>query len=161
MPSTEASRSAWNFTPSSMALVSPESTVAGVAKSKIVASGVTAFDASDAGLEPTPLVAGTLNVWLVPFFSPLPGAVVASAPTGVGVCALEPMYGVTVWPVIALSPSLFAGVHVTRADCDAASAATPVGAVGTTAPTGVTAFDGADTAPAPLAFSAWTVNVYV
>src|SRR4051794_1145094 len=71
------------------------------------------------------------------------------------------MYGVTVWPVIALSPSLFAGVHVTRADCDAASAATPVGAVGTTAPTGVTAFDGADTAPAPLAFSACTVNVYV
>src|SRR4051794_11268816 len=71
------------------------------------------------------------------------------------------MYGVTVWPVIALSPSLFAGVHVTRADCDAASAATPVGAGGPPAPTGVTAFAGADTAPAPLAFSACTVNVYV
>ncbi len=43
-------------------MVSPESTVAGVPKSKIVACGVTAFEAADAGLVPTALVAVTLNV---------------------------------------------------------------------------------------------------
>jgi hypothetical protein len=43
-------------------LASPESTVDGVAKSKIVASGLTALDGSDAGLVPTPLVAVTRNV---------------------------------------------------------------------------------------------------
>src|ERR1700745_892004 len=61
-PVTEPSRSALKATPNSTGLASPESTVAGVAKSKMVARGVTAFDAADAGLVPTAFVAVTLNV---------------------------------------------------------------------------------------------------
>ena len=51
-----------NFTPSSTAPLSPASTVAGVAKSKIVASGVTALEAADGAPVPTAFVAVTLNV---------------------------------------------------------------------------------------------------
>jgi len=62
MPVTDPLVSAVNFTPSSTEEVSPESTVAGVEKSKIVSSGVTALDAADAGPVPTPFVAETVNV---------------------------------------------------------------------------------------------------
>ncbi len=42
--------------------MSPASIVVGVAKSKIVSSGVTAVDAADAVPVPTPFVAATVNV---------------------------------------------------------------------------------------------------
>jgi hypothetical protein len=86
---------------------------------------------------------------------------VAEAPTCSGVCAAAPTYGVTVWPVIGLSPSLSGAVQVTRAEFDAGVARARVGAVGTTAACGVTALDCADAGPAPLTLSACTVNVYV
>ncbi len=86
-------------------------------------------------------------------------ALVADGPTGTGVCAAAPMYGVTVWPVIGLSPSPLGRVQVTRAWFDAGWALTPVGAVGTTAACGVTALDAAEAGPAPLAFSASTRKV--
>jgi type IV pilus biogenesis protein CpaD/CtpE len=62
MPVIAPSYSALNLTPSSTDVVSPESTSVGVAKSKIVACGVTASDAADAGPVPTSFVAVTLNV---------------------------------------------------------------------------------------------------
>jgi hypothetical protein len=62
------------------------------------AAGVTAFDEADAGPVPTPLVAVTTNVYVVPFVSP--GTVVEEAGgeplTVVGGCAVDPMNGVTV-----------------------------------------------------------------
>ena len=60
--------------------------------------GVTEFDAADAGPVPTALVADTLNVYAVPFVSPVTFAVVAGGfpVTVVGVCAVVPTYGVTV-----------------------------------------------------------------
>ena len=51
-----------NLTPSSTAPASPQSTVAGEAKSKIVACGVTALEAAEGALVPTAFVAVTLNV---------------------------------------------------------------------------------------------------
>jgi hypothetical protein len=63
--------------------------------------------------------------------------------------------------VIGLSPSPLGTSQLTRADDVAARASTFVGAVGTTAVCGVTALDGADAGPLPLAFAAVTVNVYV
>ena len=64
-----------------------------------------------------------------------------------GVCAAPPMYGVTVWPVIGLSPSLSGAVQLTSADVVAGRATTSVGAPGATAAAGVTALDGADAGP--------------
>src|SRR5437763_7550737 len=77
-------------------LASPPSTVAGVAKSKIVSPGVTALD-DDAALVPTALVAVTANVYAVPFVRPLTVADDADgSATRTAVCAMEPTYGVTV-----------------------------------------------------------------
>jgi hypothetical protein len=57
-------------------------------------AGVTELDADDAGPVPTELVADTVNVYAVPFVSPV---TVAGLPdTVVVACAVEPMYGVTV-----------------------------------------------------------------
>jgi hypothetical protein len=53
--------------------------------------------------------------------------------TVTGVCAVEPMYGVTVYPVIALPP-LPGAVQLTVADALPAVADTPAGAPGTVAP---------------------------
>jgi hypothetical protein len=60
--------------------------------------------------------------------------------------------------VIALPP-FGGGVHDTVAWALPPVAVTPVGAAGTLA--GVTALDGAEAGPAPTAFVATTVNVYV
>jgi hypothetical protein len=79
-----------NFTPSSTEEASPESIVAGVPKSKIVFSGVSAEDGADSGLVPTLLVALTVNVYAVPLVSPVTVALVADALAWVGVCAAEP-----------------------------------------------------------------------
>jgi hypothetical protein len=85
-----------NFRPSSIALLSLPSIVVGAEKSKIVLCGVTVPEASESGLEPTPLFALTLNVYPVPFVRPVTVAVVADGPAVTGVCATPPAYGVTV-----------------------------------------------------------------
>src|SRR5436853_7607944 len=92
--------SAVNLTPSSTAELSPESTVAGLAKSKMVSAGVTAFDAPDAGPVPTPSVAETVNVYAVPFDIQVSASCVGD-PLGSCTCApaVTPTYGVTVSPV--------------------------------------------------------------
>src|SRR4051812_25587733 len=114
MPVTRAPTSALNFKPSSTGSESPESAVAGVAKSKIVGSGTTAADGADGRLVPAELVAVTRNVYAVAFVSPVSVADAADAETLTGVCGAPPMYGVTVWPVIALPPSAADGVQLTR-----------------------------------------------
>ncbi len=63
--------------------------------------------------------------------------------------------------MIGLSPSAPGVVQLTLAEREAASADTPVGAAGATAPCGVTAFDCADSGPPPFGLSAWTVKRYV
>jgi hypothetical protein len=67
-----------NATPSTTDAVSPESTTAGVVDPRIVqgqgnegATGVTAFEGAEAGLEPTALFAVTLKVYEVPLLSPV------------------------------------------------------------------------------------------
>jgi hypothetical protein len=86
-----------NSVPSETLEESPESKTVGVAKSKIVSSGVTAVESGEAGLEPTALVAVTVKSYAVPFVKPLTVAEVAVGfDTCVGVCAIEPMYGVIV-----------------------------------------------------------------
>ena len=71
--------------------------MAGVPKSKIVSAGVTAADAADAGPVPMPLVAATVNVYAVPLVRPVTVVEVAEPLlTCTGVCAVPPMYGVTV-----------------------------------------------------------------
>jgi hypothetical protein len=84
------------FTPSSTPEVSPESTVAGVAKSKIASSGVTAPEAAEAGLVPFAFVAVTVNVYAVPFVRPVTVVDVDDGPTLTGVPAVAPAHGVTV-----------------------------------------------------------------
>ena len=59
---------------------------------------------------------------------------------------------------MALPPFEAGAVQFTVAEPFPAVADTPVGGPGT--PDGVTAFEGADTAPGPLALLATTVNVY-
>src|SRR5450755_497751 len=149
--------SAVNLTPTSTDVVSPESRVAGVAKSKIVFCGVTAAEVP-AGPVPSALVAVTLNVYAVPLVSPVTEAEVAEAPACTGVPAVAPANGVIVYPVIGL-PLLLGAVQVTSAWLVAGRAATLVGAAGAAEPVGVTEFDAADTGPEPLELEAWTVNV--
>ena len=91
--------------------------------------------------------------------SPVMVALVAAAPTVTGVCATPSRYGVTVWLVMALSPSPAAAVHETSAEFVAGRATTAVGGAGTTAVNGVTALELPDCGPGPLAFSASTRNV--
>jgi hypothetical protein len=64
--------------------------------------GVTALEAAESGPVPTELVADTLNVYVVPFVSPVIVVLVAGGDpdTVVGVWAVDPMYGVTVYFVI-------------------------------------------------------------
>jgi hypothetical protein len=98
-------------------------------------TGVTADDGSLAGESPTPLVATTANVYVIPFVSPEQEAVnpdtSQEAPGG----ADETEYDVTGDP-----PSLTGAVHDTDAEASPATALTPVGAAGTSA-TGVTRTD--------------------
>ena len=87
-------------------------------------------------------------------------AEVADAPACTGVPAVEPTYGVTVYPVTELPPSLLGTDQLTSAWLVAGLADTDCGADGTPAPVGVTAFDGADAEPAPAELDACTTNVY-
>jgi hypothetical protein len=63
------------------------------------AVGVTEFDAAGAGPEPFGFDAVTLNVYALPGVKPLTVVLVTDPDTDVGVCAVEPTYGVTVFPV--------------------------------------------------------------
>ena len=65
---------------------------------------------------------------------------------------------VAVYCVIGLPPSSAGAANVTVACAVPAVALTPVGAPGTVV--GVTAFDGDDAGPGPMALVAVTVNVY-
>ena len=68
----------------------------------------------------------------MPLVSPVTVAEVAGGlpVTVTGVCAVEPMYGVTVYLVIALPPLLDGAVQLTVAAVLPAVAVTPVGAPG-------------------------------
>ena len=79
---------------------------------------------------------------MVPLVSPVTVVEVAGGlpVTVTGVCAVEPMNGVTVYLVIALPPLLVGAVQLTVADPLPAVAVTPVGAPGSAF--GVTALDG-------------------
>jgi hypothetical protein len=131
-------------------VVSPESTfpAAGAVKSKIVSCGVTALDVA-AGPVPIAFVAVTLNVYAVPFVNPVIVAEVADAPAGTDVPAVDPAYGVTVYPVIALPPLPAGADQLTSAWLVAGLAVTLCGAVGAVGPVGVTGLDAADTSPWP------------
>ena len=62
------------------------------------AVGVTGLDGAEAGPVPIALVAATVKVYAVPLVSPVTVVLVAGGlpVTVVGVCAVVPMYGVTV-----------------------------------------------------------------
>ena len=77
--------------------------------------------------------------------------------TVTGVCAVEPMNGVTVYLVIVLPPLLDGAVQFTVADPLPAVAVTAVGAPGSVF--GVTALDGEEAGPVPFALVADTVKV--
>jgi hypothetical protein len=95
---------AWNCRPRLTALVSAASAAPdGVALFQMLhghagAVGVTELDGAEAGPVPTELAAATVNVYAVPFVKPVTVADVAGGlpVTVIGVCAVEPMYGVTV-----------------------------------------------------------------
>src|SRR5262249_15408651 len=97
------------------------------------AVGITALDGAEAGPVPTALVADPVKLWLGRWVSPLPRAEPAGGlpVTVTGVCAVEPMNGVTVYLVIVLPPLLDGAVQLTVADPLPAVAVTPVGAPGT------------------------------
>ena len=61
--------------------------------------------------------------------------------------------------MIGLPPLLAGSLQLTSAWRVAALAATLLGAEGELAPVGVTALEAAETVPAPLPLSAWTVKV--
>src|SRR5262249_32633771 len=110
------------------------------------------------GPSPSALVAVTLNVYAVPLVRPVTvTSVPAGAPVTVaGVWAVVPMNGVTVYFVIVLPP-LSGAVHRTVALSLPGLAGTAGGASGIVA--GVTASDGSDSGPVPIAFVAVTTNV--
>ncbi len=95
----------------------------------------------------------------MPFVRLFTGVVVAAGlpVTVTGVCAFEPMNGVTVYLVIVLPPLFVGAVQLTVAVVLPAVAVTAVGAPGSAF--GVTALDGDEAGPVPLAFVADTVNV--
>ena len=136
---------AWAFPAVAVAAVGAFGTVA----------GVTLFDGADGALGPTPFVAVTVNVYVVPLLRPVITCVVAVVPALLS----TPPAGldVTVYPVIALPPLLAGGVKLTLAWAFPAVAVAAVGAFGTVAC--VTLFDGADGTLGPTPFVAVTVNV--
>jgi hypothetical protein len=93
-------------------------------------AGVTAVEGSDAAPVPTALVAVTVKVYDVPLVRPL--TVQDVAPVVVQV--LLPGDEVTVYPVMALPPSLAGAVHDTEAEAFPGVADTPVGAPGAVGP---------------------------
>ena len=86
--------------------------------------GVTAALGSDAGEVPAGLVAVTVNLYEVPFVSPV---TVAEAANQEAHAVLPPGEEVIVYPVIAEPPSLTGAVHVTNPAASPAVAVTAVG----------------------------------
>ncbi len=110
-----------------------------------------------AGPVPLAFTAATWKVYAVPLLRPVMVADVGVGPTLVAVWAVEPMYGVIVYPVIALPPFEDGAFHVTVAWALPPVAVTAVGAPGTVA--GVTALEAADAVELPTALLAVTVKV--
>jgi hypothetical protein len=108
-------------------------------------AGVTAADAVESVELPTAFVAFTLNVTAVPFVRPVTEAV-RTLPTVTALPGVNPIYGVTVYPVIADPPEAGA-VQETVAVVLPATAETPVGASGTV--TGVTDDDAIESKELP------------
>ena len=117
--------------------------------------GVTDDEAEESEELPTLFVAFTLNVTAVPFVRPVT-VVVRTFPTVTGVPADNPIYGVTVYPVIA-DPLDAGAVQETVAEALPATAEMPVGVPGTVA--GVTAADAKEGEELFTEFMAVTVNV--
>jgi hypothetical protein len=65
---------------------------------QLAAAGMTAFDSAEAEPVPTAFVAATLNVYAVPLVNPDTVTLVSGGlpVTVVGVCAVDPINGVTV-----------------------------------------------------------------
>jgi hypothetical protein len=86
--------------------------------------GVTAFDGDDAGPGPAELDACTTNVYEAPAVSPVTVVLVTGGDpvTVVGVCPLEPTYGVIVY--VDTAPPVDGADHETAADIDLAVAVT-------------------------------------
>ena len=82
----------------------------------------------------------------MPLTSPVTVVVVVVGATGIGLCAVAPMYGVTVYAVIADPPS-FGAVQLTVADALPAVAVTPVGAAGAVGAVGAVTVTGWVTVP--------------
>jgi hypothetical protein len=121
-------------------------------------AGVTSFDWADSVLVPATFTAATVNVYGVPFVSPVTVSVVAVELNGTGVCATPLMYGVTTYDVTADPPFDVGAVHVTVA-CMLPRVAVPmVGGSGVVA--GVTTFEKSERGPNPMALMAATVNEY-
>ena len=121
-------------------------------------AGIAAADEADAGPVPAMFLAVTVNVYDVPFVRP----VIVQGFTrthDTAACAVEPMYGVTVNPVMGAPPLEVGAVHDTTDEAFAFDdATTDVGATG--GPIGMTEVDATDTAPVPAELVAVTVNVY-
>ena len=115
------------------------------------ATGDTELDAEDAKDIPLTLVAVTVNVYAVPFVSPV---TVIGLDAPVPVC---PPDDVTVYPVIA-EPPVAGAVNVTLADALPAVAVPIVGAAGLVV--AVMLLDAEDTDPGPTAVVAVIVKVY-
>jgi len=119
------------------------------------ATGVTLFEAADAGPVPIAFVALTVNIYAVPFESP---------DIVIGLDAAEPVkppgVDVAVYEVIALPPFDAGAEKFTVAEASPAVAVTPVGAPGGVTVEGVTLFEAADAGPVPIALVAFTLNVY-
>ena len=117
----------------------------------IFGSGVTPLELLEALDVPTPFVAVTVNVYVVPFVKPV---------TTIGLCdpvAIIPSGDdVTVYEVIA-DPLRPAPLKATVARESPGVAVTEVGAVGV--PAGVTAEDAVDASEFPTEFTATTVKV--
>ena len=132
---------------------SPAVAVTLVGASGIV-EGVTELEALDAVLVPIELVAVTVNVYAVPFVSPV--IVRGDEPP---VAVNPPVFEVTVYDVIAEPPLLPGALNVIVAWPFPAVAFTLVGAFGTVA--GTTELLVPDGVLVPAPFVAVTVNVYV
>lgn len=117
------------------------------------APGVMLLEGAEGNPVPATFVAVTVNVYAVPFVSPVTSnglvAPVVVRPSGLDV---------TVYAVIALPPFQAGATKLTVAVVLPARAAPIVGASGTVA--GVTLLEGAEGSPTPTAFVAVTVNRY-
>ena len=120
-------------------------------------AGVTLLDAAEAGPVPMAFVAVTVNVYAVPFVSPVTVAVSVLPPTE---AVSPPGLDATVYPVIALPPLEAGATQVTSACAFPAVALTDVGAPGTVTATGVTLLDAVEAALVATALAAVTAKVY-